>query len=215
MLEIFGELQHGGPIMVPILICSIIATGIALERMLFLRSGSILPSSLLESLQVLQKTEDLPTIENLANANTSPLGTMLQLLLRHKDQDRAKIVVKLEEWARQYTLEMERGLETLGIVASVSPMLGLMGTVLGMVMTFDSIQTYGLGNIDALAGGISQALLTTLAGLAVGIPSLIAHRYLEKKVDIILLELEGQATIVLNLCEKQQHLEQRIDSLEQ
>lgn len=215
MLEIFGELQHGGPIMVPILICSIIATGIALERMLFLRSGSILPSSLLESLRVLQKPEDLPTIENLANANTSPLGTMLQLLLRHKDQDRAKIVVKLEEWARQYTLEMERGLETLGIVASVSPMLGLMGTVLGMVMTFDSIQSYGLGNIDALAGGISQALLTTLAGLAVGIPSLIAHRYLEKKVDIILLELEGQATIVLNLCEKQQHLEQRIDSLEQ
>jgi biopolymer transport protein ExbB len=215
MLEIFGELQHGGPIMVPILICSIIATGIALERMLFLRSGSILPSSLLESLRVLQKPEDLPTIENLANANTSPLGTMLQLLLRHKDQDRAKIVVKLEEWARQYTLEMERGLETLDIVASVSPMLGLMGTVLGMVMTFDSIQSYGLGNIDALAGGISQALLTTLAGLAVGIPSLIAHRYLEKKVDIILLELEGQATIVLNLCEKQQHLEKRIDSLEQ
>ena len=214
MLEIFGELQHGGPIMVPILICSIIATGIALERMLFLRSGSILPSSLRESLRVLQKPEDLPTIENLANANQSPLGTMLQLLLRHKDQDRSKIVVKLEEWARQYAVEMERGLETLGIVASVSPMLGLMGTVLGMVMTFDSIQTYGLGNIDALAGGISQALLTTLAGLAVGIPSLIAHRYLEKKVDIILLELEGQATIVLNLCEKQ-HLEQRTDSLEQ
>ena len=92
-------------------------------------------------------------------------------------KSRIETSARLEEWAAQKSSEMERGLEALGVISSVAPMLGLMGTVLGMVVTFESIQTYGLGNADALAGGISQALLTTLIGLAVGVPTLMAHRF--------------------------------------
>ena len=99
---------------------------------------------------------------------------------------------------------MEKGLDTLGVISSVAPMLGLMGTVLGMVVTFESIQTYGLGNADALAGGISQALLTTLVGLSVGIPALIVHRYLLRVVDTRLLKLQQLATSVLDMVAEPQ-----------
>ena len=100
------------------------------------------------------------------------------------------IETRLEEEAHQRIASFERGTFLLGIAASIAPMLGLLGTVLGMIITFDDIQNSGIGDPQSLAGGISQALITTFAGLAVGIPSLIGHRWLLKEIDRKGLELE-------------------------
>ena len=112
---------------------------------------------------------------------------MLQLIHTDSSKD---VEVRLEEEAHQHIATFERRMFLLGITASVAPMLGLLGTVLGMIITFDDIQTSGIGDAKSLAGGISQALITTFSGLAVGIPSLIGHRWLLKELDRKALELE-------------------------
>ena len=111
---------------------------------------------------------------------------------------REDIETRLEEEAHQYIAKFERRTFLLGITASVAPMLGLLGTVLGMIITFDDIQNSGIGDAKSLAGGISQALITTFSGLAVGIPSLIAHRWLLKELDRKALELEVFCRAQLN-----------------
>ena len=190
-----------GPIGVPIFIASILGVTVFLERLYALRTDKIIPKQLCFLIDNAVQKGELDSIYALNSADEHMLGDMISLI--HSQQEkggtREQISARLEEWASQKSSEMERGLEALGVISSVAPMLGLMGTVLGMVVTFESIQTYGLGNADALAGGISQALLTTLIGLAVGVPTLMAHRFLLTVVDGRLLLLQQLATELLDL----------------
>ena len=194
-------LSDGGPIVYPLLLCSVIALTIAVERLIMLRSSKIISDEQCKMVMHFVDTQDVRGLDGWVKDGDSPLKEMLAVLLRQWNltMDRGETTARLEEWAGQQVNDMENGLDTLGVISSVAPMLGLMGTVLGMVVTFESIQTYGLGNADALAGGISQALLTTLAGLSVGVPALIVHRYLLRVVDVRLLKLQQLATSVLDL----------------
>ena len=194
-------LSDGGPIVYPLLLCSVIALTIAVERLIMLRSSKIISDEQCKMVMHFVDTQDVRGLDGWVKDGDSPLKEMLAILLRQWNltMDRGETTARLEEWAGQQVNDMENGLDTLGVISSVAPMLGLMGTVLGMVVTFESIQTYGLGNADALAGGISQALLTTLAGLSVGVPALIVHRYLLRVVDVRLLKLQQLATSVLDL----------------
>ena len=112
---------------------------------------------------------------------------------------RSDIKERLEEVGRREAAELERFAPVIGTVASVSPLLGLLGTVWGMIQTFEVIQTQGMGVVGSLAGGISQALITTMAGLTVGIPALIAYRWVLARVDQLVLELEEVGLLVLDL----------------
>ena len=201
MGEIFEYMSNGGPIVVPILICSIIALTISIERYLSLRTDNIISTKLSSSILHLLGKGELSAAEELVNTDQSALGEVCRVILQNKDKERSYITKRTEEVARQEGAKMERFLDVLSVIASIAPMLGLMGTVLGMVITFDAIQMYGLGDIDSLAGGISQALLTTLAGLIVGVPTLISHRYFIAVVDGHLLKLEDFAIQVLELLE--------------
>ena len=194
-------LSDGGPIVYPLLLCSVIALTIAVERLIMLRSSKIISDEQCKMVKHFVDTQDVRGLDGWVKDGDSPLKEMLAILLRQWNltMDRGETTARLEEWAGQQVNDMENGLDTLGVISSVAPMLGLMGTVLGMVVTFESIQTYGLGNADALAGGISQALLTTLAGLSVGVPALIVHRYLLRVVDVRLLKLQQLATSVLDM----------------
>ena len=194
-------LSDGGPIVYPLLLCSVIALTIAVERLIMLRSSKIISDEQCKMVMHFVDTQDVRGLDGWVKEGDSPLKEMLVILLRQWNltMDRGETTARLEEWAGQQVNDMENGLDTLGVISSVAPMLGLMGTVLGMVVTFESIQTYGLGNADALAGGISQALLTTLAGLSVGVPALIVHRYLLRVVDVRLLKLQQLATSVLDM----------------
>ena len=194
-------LTDGGPIVYPLLLCSMVALTIVVERLVMLRTVLIVPEEQCRTVLHFVQQSDVSGLNAWSQSGDSPLQKMIQILIRQweRKRDRSDATARLEEWAAQQASQLERGLEALGVISSVAPMLGLMGTVLGMVVTFESIQTYGLGNADALAGGISQALLTTLVGLAVGVPALMAHRYLLKVVDTRLLRLQEVATSVLDM----------------
>lgn len=201
MGDIFEYINNGGPIVIPILICSVVALTISIERYLSLRPDNIVPKKLSSSILHLLGKGELSAAEELINTDQSSLASICRVILQNKDKERSYITERTEEIARQETAKMERFLDGLSVIASIAPMLGLMGTVLGMVITFDSIQLHGLGDIDSLAGGISQALLTTLAGLFVGVPTLIAHRYFIAVVDAHLLSLERVAIQVIEALE--------------
>lgn len=194
-------LSAGGPIVYPLAVCSLVALTLVIERLIALRAVNIAPAEQCKMVRHFIAQKDITGLERWLNSKETPLHEMLLVLIEHwrLSKSRTETAARLEEWASQKTSDMERGLEALGVISSVAPMLGLMGTVLGMVVTFESIQTYGLGNADALAGGISQALLTTLIGLTVGVPTLMAHRFLLTVVDGRLLLLQQLATELLDV----------------
>ena len=195
--------SNGGPIMVPLAVCSILVLALLLERILALRKNLIVPNEQIKTIDHFLEKPDLQGLKDWSSDDKTPLKEACTILLtvsKNPENKRIECVQRLEEWGIQQAAHLERGLEVIAVVASIAPMLGLMGTVMGMVVTFDAIQSQGLGNVDALAGGISQALMTTLAGLAVGIPSLICHRWLLKMVDLRLLELQEVLTRILDAC---------------
>ena len=154
-----------GPIGIPILLASIIGVTIFLERLYSLRTDRIIPKQICFLIENAIQKKEFDSIYSLTPTDEHILGNMIGLIRmqQEKGRNREQIALRLEEWATQQAFRLERGLEVLSVVASVAPLLGLLGTVLGMVITFEAIQKYGLGNIDGLAGGISQALLTTVA----------------------------------------------------
>jgi biopolymer transport protein ExbB len=199
MDAIYELLNDGGPIVVPILLCSVIALTISIERYISLRKENIIPEKLKLTVLTLLDKGEINAAQELAFTDNSSLGNLLAILFKNKNNDRAFVVQRVEEAGRQEAAKMVRYLDALSVISSVAPMLGLMGTVLGMVVTFDAIQVHGLGNVDSLAGGISQALMTTLAGLLVGVPTLISYHYLSSIVDSRLLELEEISVKVLDV----------------
>lgn len=186
-------MQAGGWLMWPILACSVIATAIVIERALTLRRGRIMPDKLVTRIWQLYRQGQLTEerIEEIREA--SPLGRMLAAGLANRNHSREVMKEAIGDAGRHVVAQLGRYLNTLGTIASVAPLLGLLGTVFGMIDIFGVIMNVGTGNAGLLAGGISTALLTTAAGLSVAIPTLLFHRFLESKVDRIALDMEEQA----------------------
>ena len=189
----------GGWLMLPILICSIVALAIVLERLWSLRESQVLPPDLLSNTRHLMVSDRLTEDYLRALQYSSPLGYIIAaaLLKRHKPQDELKSM--LEDAGRHIAHQLNQHLNALATVAAVTPLLGLLGTVVGMISVFTTITLVGVGNPGELAGGISQALITTAAGLSVAIPTLMMHRFLRSKVDSLILALEQQASELLDI----------------
>ena len=128
-----------------------------------------------------------------ALSESSPLGQILASGLLNRSRSRDIMKESIEDTGRHVVHELERYLNSLGTIAAVTPLLGLLGTVIGMVKVFTAITTHGVGNPTVLAGGISEALLTTAAGLSIAIPSLIGYRYLRGRVDSLVVQMEKEA----------------------
>lgn len=189
----FEIIVAGGWLMVPIILCSIAALAIIGERFWSLRQDKVAPKNLVAQVWNWRKSNQLTPERVLALRNSSPLGRVLAAGLLNMAHSREVMKESLEETGRQVVLELERYLNTLGTIASISPLLGLLGTVLGMIKVFTAITTQGVGNPGVLAGGISEALITTAAGLTVAIPSLMFYRYFRGKVDALVLKMEEEA----------------------
>ena len=189
----------GGWLMLPILLSSVIALAIVVERFWSLQSKKINPPHLISQIWQWHKsnTLDEECIQSLALG--SPLGKILAAGLVNRHHPRDIMKESIEEAGRQIVLEMERFLNTLGTIASITPLLGLLGTVIGMIKVFAAITSHGVGNPSVLAGGISEALITTAAGLSVAIPSLIFYRYFRGKVDALVLEMEDEALKIVDV----------------
>ncbi len=185
--------QAGGWLMIPILLCSVIAAGIVVERLWTLRRKKVIPEKLLTGIWNLLNKDAL-TEQHIAEIeNGSPLGRVLAagLINRHLSHDQIRL--SIEETGRHVVHEMERFLNALGTISTITPLLGLLGTVIGMIRVFTAITVVGVGDPGQLAGGISEALITTAAGLTVAIPSLIFYRYLKRKIDERVVAMEQEA----------------------
>lgn len=193
MLEL---LMAGGWLMVLIVLCSILVLAICIDRLYTLNPKKIAPPHLLATVwKQLKKGElDGPRIRTLRQS--SPLGRILAAGLANAHHGRDVMKESIQEAAAHVVHDLERYLNTLGTIAAVAPLLGLLGTVVGMIDVFAEIMVQGTGNASALAGGISKALITTAAGLTVAIPAIVMHRYFVGKIDAIVVELE-QETITL------------------
>ncbi len=190
MLEM---ITAGGWVMIPILLCSVIALTIILERFIALRGNRIAPKKLLSEIWQLHKSNQLTNEAIQRIAKESPLGRVLAAGLINMHHDREVMKESIEEMGRQVVHDLERFLNALGTIAAISPLLGLLGTVLGMIKVFAVITEVGVGNPGVLAGGISEALVTTAAGLTVAIPALIFHRYFMRRIDDLVVKMEEQA----------------------
>lgn len=190
MLEL---IQAGGLLMWPILLCSVISCAISVERFWSLQQKRVAPKNLVAQVWQWEKVGHLNAKRIRDLRRNSPLGRILAAGLVNRNYDREVMKEGIEEAGRHVTHEMENFLNTLGTIASVTPLLGLLGTVIGMIKVFAVITSYGLGDTSVLAEGISEALLTTAAGLSVAIPSLMLYRYFRGRVDHLIVMMEQEA----------------------
>ncbi|SIT66116.1 biopolymer transport protein ExbB [Ectothiorhodosinus mongolicus] len=192
-------MQAGGILMLPIMACSVIALAIVIERFWTLRRTEVVPPGLVAaSLERVQQDRlDEQYLSSLRQG--SPLGRILAAGLVNRRSSREVMKESIEEVGRQVAHRLERFLNTLGTIAAITPLLGLLGTVVGMIEVFAVITSVGVGSPGELAGGISVALITTAAGLSVAIPTLIFHRYFRGRVDELVLEMEQQAIMLIEV----------------
>lgn len=195
----FELIKNGGWLMLPIILCSIVSMGIIVERFWSLQRSKIFPPELVPQLWKLSKEKEIDSVTLRRVQLNSPLGAVLAAGLLNKNHGREMMKTSIEETGRQVVHELERFLNSLGTIASITPLLGLLGTVVGMIKVFAAIMVHGVGDPGILAGGISEALLTTAAGLTVAIPSLIFHRYFERLVDEYVLKMEEEALKMVDL----------------
>lgn len=193
MLEL---VTAGGWLMVLILLCSIVALAICIERLYTLNPKKISPPHLLATVWKQLKAGELDANRLRNLRQSSPLGRILAAGLANASHGRDVMKESIQDAASHVVHELERYLNTLGTIAAIAPLLGLLGTVVGMIKVFSQIMAQGTGNASALAGGISEALITTAAGLVVAIPALVMHRYFTGRIDAIVVGLE-QETIKL------------------
>ncbi|GBO89278.1 MotA/TolQ/ExbB proton channel family protein [Marinobacter salsuginis] len=189
----FELLKAGGILMVPIVACSILALAIILERIWTLRASRVAPPQTINELWRWIKKKELNGRKLKALQGSSPLGRILAGGLLNAKHGREIMKESIEHEASQVIHDLERFLNPLGTVATITPLLGLLGTVIGMIKVFTEIQLAGVGNAGNLAGGISEALITTAAGLSVAIPALICHRYFIRRVDELVVGMEQEA----------------------
>jgi biopolymer transport protein ExbB len=190
MLEL---IQSGGWLMVPIITASILALAIIAERMWSLQRRRVLPKHLVAQVYHWAKSEQIDAVRVQALRAGSPLGQVLAAGLMNLHHDREIMKESIEETGRHVVHELERYLNSLGTIAAVTPLLGLLGTVIGMIKVFAAITSQGVGNPAVLAGGISEALITTAAGLSVAIPTLMFYRYFRGRVDELVVGMEQEA----------------------
>ena len=201
MVEI---VKAGGWLMAPIILCAIIAMGVMLERYWTLQQKRVIPEDLTSKVWswVEKNSMDQQQIQTLHQG--SPLGQILAAGLINRNRERVVMKDSIEDTGRHVVHELERYLDTLGTVAAISPLLGLLGTVIGMVKVFTSITTHGVGNPTVLAGGIAEALITTAAGLTVAIPALIGYRYYRNRVDTLVVDMEKEAIKLVEALHRRQ-----------
>lgn len=182
----------GGWLMLPILLCSVVVGAICLERWWTLRREEVIPAELLSQLQSTQTwSSDSKALAELAVA--SPLGYVIAAGLNGIDLQAEAFQRVMQSTIDNVAHELERYLTLVGIIASITPLMGILGTVFGMIDVFSTLVSAGQGNAKVLAGGISTALVTSAAGLSVAIPALIAHRYFLRKVDELILEIDSSS----------------------
>ena len=200
-------IKAGGWLMWPLILCSVISIAIITERFWALRRGRILPKQVMAQIWTWYKRNELTNEAIQSLREGSPLGRVLAAGLMNRRHSRAVMKESIEEAGRVEVHEMERFLNTLGTIAAVAPLLGLLGSVVGLMEVFSSMTTHGVGNPQALGAGISKIMIATASGLAVAIPSLIFYRYFQGLVDEFAISLEQEAIKLVEVLQGERERE--------
>ncbi|MFH1070699.1 MAG: MotA/TolQ/ExbB proton channel family protein [Candidatus Glassbacteria bacterium] len=190
--------QQGGVLMYPLAACSVVALAIIVERAFNLRRAKVIKREIIQVIENIRGPEDLGLAYSICEKNEGTFSNVVLAALSMRNLPKEEIKEAINDTGRQQTRALERGLVILETVAAISPMLGILGTVFGMIQIFRDVTQFGIGQASALASGIQVALITTAAGLCIGIPALVSHNYFTNKVDGLVLELEYWASFLLN-----------------
>lgn len=188
----------GGIAMWPLLVCSIVGLAIILERIWALQRRRVIPPSLARAIETQPvSTEQLDRARQISNSDASVLGELAKTAFAHASLTKPENVEAVQAVARQAVGRMERGLTTLSLIAELGPLLGLLGTVIGMVRLFEDVAKRGLGEPAQISAGIYEALTATMTGLSIAVPALIAYMYLRRRIEVLVLELERHTNELL------------------
>lgn len=194
----------GRYMMVPIALASLVALTVLIERVFVLRRGRIIVPEIAEAVETLSASQDLKVAYAICERRPGPFANVVKAGLDQAGNDWTIIRDVLQETGRQEATRLTRRLGVLETVAAVSPLLGLLGTVLGMIRVFATISAAGLGNPETMSSGISEAMVTTAAGLIIGIPALVAYNWLSGRADQIIFDLELYSSKVLDTLRNRQ-----------
>ncbi|MEW6266482.1 MAG: MotA/TolQ/ExbB proton channel family protein [Thermodesulfobacteriota bacterium] len=195
---------RGGWCMYPIFLCSVIAVGFFIERLFRLRRAKVLPRELMQNVNDLISRRKYNDAVFLCQGHPSAMARIYHAALKASGQPRHAIKEVVQEVGRHEASDLTRYISILSTVASVSPLLGLLGTVSGMIKIFNVLSYYGAGNPGTLAAGISEALITTFAGLTVAIPTIIGYRFISSKADGLISEMEEYSIILVEALKGQE-----------
>jgi biopolymer transport protein ExbB len=187
MLDYF---ERGGLMMYPLILASVLALAIIIERFFTLRKNKIIIPEITNIVEQFKSLKDIELAQSICSRYKGPLSNLMRIGLENTDLERLEIKELIEDQGRQEVRQLERGLTILETIAVISPLLGLLGTVLGMIQVFNVIKEQGIGQAAALSGGISEALITTVTGLFIGIFTLIFYNYFTKKAENFVLDIE-------------------------
>jgi biopolymer transport protein ExbB len=199
---VFELIKAGGWVMVPIIALAVIAVAIVVERFWSLRGKEVVPPGLGDEVREWARGRQLDPAHIEVLRRNSPLGEILAAALDMRFRPREMIKERIEDVGRHVMHQLERFMNTLGTIASVSPLLGLLGTVFGMIQMFLEILTAGVGDVNQLAGGIGQALISTAGGLCVAIPAVMFHRYFRGRIQEYIVEMEKEAIALLDAIDE-------------
>jgi biopolymer transport protein ExbB len=202
MSNLWEMILKGGVVMIPLFFTSILALAVVIERGFFLRRRRIIKPEILDMIQRIEKPEDAEKATFGLSQQRGPFSNIIRVGLQNHGRSREEIKEAVVDQGRQETRVLERGLVVLETIAGIAPLLGLLGTVLGMVRVFRVISEQGLGQTQSLSGGISQALITTVVGLSIAIPTLVAYNYFSHRVEDLVLEIEKHSAALLEKLNK-------------
>ncbi len=194
MLELF---ERGGVMMYPLLLSSLLTVAIVVERLITLRRKKIIIPEIINIVEQFHSVKDMDLAKSMCLRYQGPLPRIVGMGLENSDLEKSEMKEMIEDQGRQEIRELKRGLGILETVAAIAPLLGLTGTVLGMIKVFGVIKAQGVGQAAALSGGISEALLTTVAGLFIGIPALIFYNYFSHKAENFVLDIEKHSGVLV------------------
>jgi biopolymer transport protein ExbB len=195
VLEFFGK---GGFVMYPLLLCSIAGLAIVIEKLIMLRRKKVIIPEIVSVIDNIRDAGDVGLALSICEKHNGPFANTIRVGLENRHMPKEEIKETLDDRGRQEVHQLERGLVILETIAAIAPLLGLLGTVIGILKVFNVISVMGVGQANALSGGISEALITTIVGLSIGIPAVVAYNYFTNKADRLVLQIEKHSSVLLN-----------------
>ena len=198
MIDLFIK---GGVFMYPIILCSIIALAVFLDRLWVLRRNHIIPGEFIHTVEELLKRQKISEALFLCQGDSSSIANIFLAGLKNAGRGMWLVKEAIEERGGREGVILEKHVAILSTIANLTPLLGLLGTVSGMIKTFNAISLQGVGNPASLAGGIAEALITTATGLCVAIPTLVCYRILKDKAESLIFEMEENSIKIIEIME--------------